>query len=72
MNLNNIPHKELSYFSVLGALVRYITHTGVNNFEPMNANFGIIFKANVLPKETVIANALNGVENFIKQINEQN
>ena len=68
MNLNNIPHKVLSFNSVLGALVRYITHTGANSFQPMNANFGIIYRANVLPKEKVIENALKGIEAFVEQI----
>lgn len=70
MNLYNIPHKVLSYNSVLGALVRYITHTGIANFQPMNANFGIIYKANITPKEQVIKKALDGVDSFVKQINE--
>jgi methylenetetrahydrofolate--tRNA-(uracil-5-)-methyltransferase len=70
MNLQHINHKTLSYNSVLGALVRYISHTGANNFQPMNANFGIIYRANVLPKETVEANALKGIDDFLKQINE--
>ena len=68
MNLKNIPHKALSFNSVLGALVRYITHTGANSFQPMNANFGIIYRANVLPKEKVIENALNGVDAFLEQL----
>ncbi len=70
MNLKNIPHKNLSYNSVLGALVRYISHTGANNFQPMNANFGIIYRANVLPKEVVENNAIKGITDFIKQLNE--
>ena len=68
MNLKNIPHKVLSFNSVLGSLVRYITHTGANSFQPMNANFGIIYRANVLPKEKVIENALNGIDAFVSQI----
>jgi len=70
MNLKNIKHNALSYNSVLGALVRYISHTGANNFQPMNANFGIIYRANVLPKEVVKDNALKGIDSFVKQINE--
>jgi len=70
MNLKNLKHNSLSYNSVLGALVRYISHTGANNFQPMNANFGIIYRANVLPKEVVKDNALKGIDSFIKQINE--
>jgi tRNA:m(5)U-54 methyltransferase len=70
LNTMNFPHKTLSYNSVLGALVRYISHTGANNFQPMNANFGIIYRANVVSKEVVAKNALKGIDDFIKQIHE--
>lgn len=59
--------KQLSFYSVLGSLIRYITHTGINNFQPMNANFGIVYKANKDPKEKVIERALKAVENFKNQ-----
>jgi hypothetical protein len=36
----------------------------------MNANFGIIYRANVLPKEVVENNAIKGITDFIKQLNE--
>lgn len=70
LNLMNKEHKIIGFNSVLGALVRYITHTGANNFQPMNANFGIIYRANVLPKEKVIDNALKDIEKFINQLND--
>jgi len=72
MNMMEIPHKILSFNSVLGALVRYISHTGANNFEPMNANFGIIYKANINPKELVAKNALGSIDVFVNQINDKN
>lgn len=59
--------KPLSFYSVLGSLVRYITHTGINNFQPMNANFGIVYKANKDPKDAVISRALKAVEDFKNQ-----
>ena len=60
----NKEFKELSFYSVLGALVRYITHTGANNFSPMNANFGIVYKANKDPKPVVRERALKGINDF--------
>lgn len=60
--------KKLSFYSVLGSLVSYITHTGINNFKPMNANFGIVYKANKDPKEVVIERALKAVDDFKSQI----
>lgn len=68
MNMMGINHKVLSFNSVLGALVRYITHTGASSFQPMNANFGIIYRANIMPKENVIKNALAATEQFVNQL----
>lgn len=70
MKFKGIEYKTLGYNSVLGALVRYITHTGINNFQPMNANFGIIYKANKTSKDVVLKNALKDIEEFAKQLNE--
>lgn len=68
MNVMNIPHNNLSFYSVLGSLVRYITHTGINNFSPMNANFGIMYKANIDPKNVVIDRSLKAIDDFKNQI----
>ena len=73
MNIKGIEHRKLSFNSVLGALVNYITHTGINNFQPMNANFGIIYRGNKDPKELVINRALDAINKFkdqLKDINE--
>ena len=68
MNLINKDYKNLSFYSVLGGLVHYITHTGINSFSPMNANFGIIYKASKDPKDLVIKRALDSVDAFYRQI----
>lgn len=42
---NYIMDKELLTFpteTVIGSMAYYITHTGVNGFQPMNANFGLL------------------------------
>lgn len=70
MNMRNIEHKKLSFYSILGALTNYITHTGINNFQPMNANFGIVYKANKDKKDVVINRALEKTIEFKKQIHE--
>ena len=69
MRLKNKPFKELSFYSILGALIRYITHTGANNFQPMNANFGIVYKANKDPKEVVRERSLKGIKEFKDYLN---
>ena len=68
--LNNKPIKDLSFYSVLGALIRYITHTGINNFSPMNANFGIVYKGTKDDKKVVIDRALKAINDFKKQFDE--
>lgn len=65
--LQNKNIKQLSFYSVLGSLVRYITHTGINNFSPMNANFGIVYRANKDPKDVVIKRALDAIKEFKNQ-----
>lgn len=70
LRLMNKEFKPLSFNTVLGALVRYITHTGINNFQPMNANFGIIYKANKEDKTIVSNRSLKAIEEFKKYIND--
>lgn len=65
--LKNKNIKQLSFYSVLGSLVRYITHTGINNFSPMNANFGIVYRANKDSKDLVIKRALDAIKEFKNQ-----
>lgn len=57
--------------SVIGALASYVSNPGVFDFQPMNANFGIVPK--ILEKmskqeknEKYAQRALDSVENFIK------
>lgn len=70
LRITNKPYKTLSFYSVLGALARYISKTGINNFSPMNANFGIIYRANFDDKDVVISRALKSIDCFVNQINE--
>ncbi len=69
-NILNLDIKPLSFNTVLGALLRYITHTGINNFSPMNANFGIMFGANSMKKEALVERSLKYIDLFKKQFNE--
>ena len=64
LRLINKPFKALSYSTCLGSLIRYITHTGVNNFAPMNANYGIIYKANKEDKLVVYKKSMDAINEF--------
>lgn len=68
LRIRNKEFKPLSYSTVLGSLIRYITHTGGNNFQPMNANFGLIYQANKKDKQLVIDKSLKEIDNFIDYI----
>ena len=70
MKIKGIKYNTISFYTVLGSLIRYISRTGINNFQPMNANFGIVYKANKDPKEQVIARSLDEVLKFKNQIND--
>ncbi|MBO8428269.1 MAG: methylenetetrahydrofolate--tRNA-(uracil(54)-C(5))-methyltransferase (FADH(2)-oxidizing) TrmFO [Firmicutes bacterium] len=70
LRLNKKDFKKLSFYTILGALVRYITHTGSKNFAPMNSTFGIIYRGNVDSKEIVIKRSLDNIDSFIKQLDE--
>ena len=68
--LKDIEYNKISFNTVLGALTRYISHTGLNSFAPMNANYGLIYRANSMDKKVVADRSLLEVKKFIKQINE--
>ena len=70
MKIKGIAYKNISFYTVLGSLIRYISRTGINNFQPMNANFGIVYKANKDTKEQVISRSLEEIEKFKSQIDE--
>ena len=70
--------KELLVFpkeTMMGAMVNYITHTSSNNFQPMNANFGILnelgYKHKKKDRKQLYSNrALDVMEDFIKRLGE--
>ena len=70
LRLQNKEFKALSYKTCLGSLIRYITHTGSSNFAPMNANYGIIYKANKEDKMVVATRSLEAIKEFKKYIDE--
>ena len=38
----NLPWKPISEYTITGALISYLTKASQENFQPMNANFGIL------------------------------
>jgi len=57
--------------TIIGSLMRYISQEN-NNFQPMNANFGLFpsdgikYKDKNLKKDTIVMNALKSVREYVK------
>jgi methylenetetrahydrofolate--tRNA-(uracil-5-)-methyltransferase len=45
------PVVELSAGSMMGAMAQYVTHANPNNFQPMNANYGILVHPDLSGKD---------------------
>ena len=61
--------------TMMGAMVNYITHTSSTNFQPMNANFGLLpelgFKHKKKDRKMLYSErALKSMEDFIKKLGE--
>ena len=73
-----INNKEMLPFpndTMMGAMVNYITHTSSTNFQPMNANFGLLpelgFKHKKKDRKMLYSErALKSMEDFIKKLGE--
>lgn len=61
--------------TMMGAMVNYITHTSSTNFQPMNANFGLLpelgFKHKKKDRKMLYSErALKSMEDFIRKLGE--
>ena len=73
-----INNKEMLPFpndTMMGAMVNYITHTSSTNFQPMNANFGLLpelgFKHKKKDRKMLYSErALKSMEDFIRKLGE--
>lgn len=65
--LNGKPQIELSPKTCLGAIINYITTANPQDFQPMNANYGIIDAENLRDKEQKKKNILSA---SLKEISE--
>ena len=71
--LNNLPLLKLSSNTMIGAISNYISTCSLKNFQPMNANFGIIsplgekIKDEKLRKQKMVERALEEVSKSIEE-----
>ena len=67
---------SLSSNTMMGAIANFITTCPQKNFQPMNANFGIVspleqkIKDNKLKREKIVARSLEEIDNMIKILND--
>ncbi len=70
------PLVSLSSNTMMGAIANFITTCPQKNFQPMNANFGIVspleqkIKDNKLKREKIVARSLEEIDNKIKILND--
>ncbi|MBO4412886.1 MAG: FADH(2)-oxidizing methylenetetrahydrofolate--tRNA-(uracil(54)-C(5))-methyltransferase TrmFO, partial [Clostridia bacterium] len=65
---NNKEPQHFSSQTVIGALINYITSANENNFQPMNANWGIVANSNKNNRENSIQNSLEEVKEYLKNL----
>lgn len=67
---------SLSSNTMMGAIANFITTCPQKNFQPMNANFGIVspleqkIKDNKQKREKIVARSLEEIDNMIKTLND--
>lgn len=69
--IQRLTRQEIKTFSsktAIGSLINYISTASQQNFQPMNANYGIIQKESNISKEQIAKIALDEIQNFKKII----
>lgn len=70
--LNDKPLKSLPSTTVLGAIQNYIAFAPEKNFQPMNANYGIVDAENLRNKDEkkklILQKSLQAIDEFLTQI----
>lgn len=71
--LNDKPLKSLPSTTVLGAIQNYIAFAPEKNFQPMNANYGIVDAENMRNKDEkkkqILQKSLQAIDVFLNEIN---
>lgn len=68
--LKGQPLTEAPFATILGSLMHYITHTSVESFAPMNANFGIVYGANKHHRDQTIDASTKAMNEWIEALHE--
>ena len=70
--LENLPLKIPPIESILGSLYNYVINGNPTTFQPMNANFGILYNSNKHNREESINKSLDLIDKYWAEINERN
>lgn len=72
-HINNKPCRSLPSTTMLGAIINYITSAEEKNFQPMNANYGIIEAENMRDKsekkKRIYEKSILEINNFLNSLN---
>lgn len=73
--INGKKMKNLPNTTCLGAIINYITTCQEKNFQPMNANYGIIPAENLrdknLKKQKIFDKSMKDIDNYLQSIKEE-
>ena len=71
--INNKPLISFSANTIIGGLYNYLINANPVNFQPINANFGILEPINLKDKQVrnkqYYERSMNEIANILKQIN---
>lgn len=62
--LKNVQVKPFSSKTAIGSLINYISTASPQNFQPMNANYGIITRENNISKEQIAQLSLKEIQEY--------
>ena len=66
-HLNEAPLHTLSKETIMGSMAGYVANANPNNFQPMNANFGLV-ENRIKDREVMAKRSLEHVENFKRDL----
>ncbi|MBQ9746433.1 MAG: FAD-dependent oxidoreductase [Clostridia bacterium] len=72
--LNGKTLASLPSTTILGAIINYISSAPEKNFQPMNANYGIVMAENIRDKEqkkkNILEKSKQEIQNFLQSLNQ--
>ena len=70
--MENVEIQKPPLESIIGSLYNYVINGNPETFQPMNANFGILYNSNKHNREESINKSLDLIDKYWSKINERN